>query len=66
MDEGTVVLPGDNNYLLELPEAPLQMLPKVVKDRNWNPYTKYGATATKKDIKVRAKQDWGRKVAEHL
>lgn len=42
------------------------MLPAIVKDKNWDPIARYGITATKKDIKVRAKIEWGLKVAQHL
>ena len=58
--------PGDSNYLVTVPEPAVQLLPKVVKDRNWNPYVKWGAGVTKKDIKVRAKMEWGKAVARHL
>lgn len=60
------MVPGTENYLLKVPEPALQLLPAVVKDRNWNPIQKYGAGVTKKDIKVRAKMEWGAKVASHL
>ncbi len=66
VDQTVSVVPGEGEWLLGVPPAQVKLLPEIKKDKNWNPYTKWGPTLTKKDIKVRAKQDWGVAVANHL